>query len=145
MSHPLMAELRAQSAPPTDNPCPPWCEVLESFRSAMLAGGRRVSTWWTYSTHLRRLAVASPAGPATVQPADLAHWLEEGYAGCAEDTRKNAATAARAFYGWAYEVGLVESEPAARLAGRKLRPHDGRVPEAVAASGRALCRRRQRR
>lgn len=91
----------------------------------MLADGRRLSTWWTYSTHLRRLAAAFPAGPASAQPMDLERWLTDCYADRADDTRKNAATAARTFYAWAYEAGLVDSDPAARLAGRKVRPHDG--------------------
>lgn len=100
-----------------------WPE-LDDYQAAMLASGRRLSTWWTYATHLRRLAATFPAGPASVRPSDLSHWLAS-YAELADDTRRNAATAARAFYAWAYEVGLVETDPAARLAGRRVRPQDG--------------------
>lgn len=106
----------------------------------MLPAGRTLPSCQTYAAHLYRLAAAIPDAWAA-EPSDLARWLAT-LSDRSAGLQKNAATAVRSFYGWARDVGHVESDPAARLPGRKLRHHDGFPRRWRAAVGRYVAESR---
>lgn len=94
---------------PTD-----WQPLLDQWRRWMHSAGRSRETVVTYSDTLRRLArQTGAADPWALDTADLIDWMARQRWGL--EHLRSARSALRSFYGWAYDLALVDSNPAAHL------------------------------
>lgn len=91
-----------------------WGESLASFRRWQRAAGVAQSTQDRYAERLSTLARETGAQtPWDLTADDLADWLAR-HRWARETTRASRSTL-RAFYGWAYDLGHVDDNPAAQL------------------------------
>lgn len=115
----------AQIVQPGDGPPAPWAEQVADFcRYLALAANASPHTVRAYRADLRSLAEFAwrhdVLTPDAVSVRVLRAWLgEQSGQGAARGTIARRAASARAFYTWARRTGLVEVNPAERLAAPK--------------------------
>lgn len=91
-----------------------WAAILVAWRRWLRAGGHTAGTCHTWLHHIEALGRQTGAPtPWDLTADDLADWLA-GHRWSRETTR-SARTALRGFYGWAYDLGHHDENPASRL------------------------------
>lgn len=100
---------------PCARPVPdPWGSALAAFARWHRAAGHSSGTVTTEWSHLSRLARQTGApDPWSLTAEDLADWLARQR--WSRETTRAARTAVRTFYRWAWEVGHIDTNPAAAL------------------------------
>lgn len=109
---------------------PEWTAALEDWQTWLLASGKPPGTTIVaYRSNLMLLARAHPAGYRLTRM-QLAAWLSSN--GWAPATMRQKRATIRVFYGWLFDEGLIDADPAARLAPIKAHEKEPRpAPEWV--------------
>lgn len=91
-----------------------WQPLLAQWRRWMHSAGRSRETVVTYTDLLRRLARQTGASdPWALDTTDLVDWMARQRWGL--EQLRSGRSALRSFYGWAYDLALVDHNPAAHL------------------------------
>lgn len=119
-----------------------WTAALSAYTTALRAARRAPGTVRLHRHYLSNLALGHPC-PCEVTTADLRRFLARP--GWSAETQKSARTAVVGFYRWAHAEGLVDADPAARLASVSVPAGVPRpAPDAVLRSALALAEPRER-
>lgn len=88
-----------------------WDTALDAWRRWMMAGGLTRETCRLRLSHLARLGRETGAAtPWDLTADDLADWIARHH--WARETTRAARSALRSFYGWAYDLGHLDDNPA---------------------------------
>lgn len=111
-------------APTKSRPAPPkptvraetitWDDLLDRYRTHLLAAGRSLATIRLRLSNLRQFAKGQP-DPLAASGRDLERFLAERRETHRPETRASIRASLRGFYAWATEEALIPVDPAARL------------------------------
>lgn len=113
-----------------------WGRAMSEYAAAMIASGKSPGTLRLYRYRILSLAERH-AHPWKVTTRDLQEYM--AVTTWKPETRKSVRAAFRSFYGWAYDAGHVDVDPAARLKAVRI-PHavPRPTPETVLSAALAV-------
>lgn len=102
-----------------------WGQALAGWRRWLRAGGCTAATCATYLHHAEALGRQTGAPtPWDLTADDLTDWIARHR--WSRETARSAGTALRSFYGWAYDLGHLDHNPAEQLPRVRLAPPNPR-------------------
>lgn len=120
-----------------------WAGALADYTTAMTAARRSPGTIRLHRHYIRNFAATTRRGPWMVTRSDLRAFLARPR--WSAETAKSARGALRGFYGWAYDEGLVDVDPTAKLAPVRVVPGVVRpAPDPMVARALGVAAERER-